>query len=102
MPLTKSYRFVDHDRSDRHETFVYDESLTPASVGANSIAQESFSVPGARTGDVILAVSPPASLNVGVAGFRIDADDSVELTFVNPTAGALSPTSGTWRFVILR
>lgn len=51
---------------------------------------------GILPGDVILAVSKPtAQAGLGIAGWRVDAAvaDKFYITYVNPTAGTVTPTA---------
>ena len=75
---------------------TYSASLTPASVAAQSVAEQTFTVSGLRTTDRV-SVNPPATPNnIGICGARVSATDTLALRFVNPTAGALTPTAGTY------
>ena len=48
-------------------------------------------------------VNPAAIANAtGIAGVRVSAADTLAVRFVNPTAGALTPTAGTWAIIALR
>lgn len=79
----------------------YSLSLTPASVVAAISAEQDLSVPGVVAGDVIVGVQNPAFGNAtGVVGCRVKADNTIAITFVNPTAGALTPGAGTWDFLV--
>lgn len=79
----------------------YTPTLTPASVAANLVAEEAFTVPGVKAGDVVVGYQNPAFGNsTGVVGVRVSADDTIAISFVNPTAGALTPGSGNWEFLV--
>lgn len=78
-------------------------TLTPASVGAATVAEQTFTVPGIAPTDVLVAVNPPAIGNAtGLAGWRVTAQDTIGLRFVNPTAGALTPSSGVFKLVVVK
>jgi hypothetical protein len=89
-------------------------SMTPLSVATITVAEQSFGANGASQataatgilpGDVILAVSPPAvGTAVGIASFRVDTAvaDKFYVAWVNPTAGALVPSSGTYLITVAR
>lgn len=61
---------------------------------------------GILAGDVILAVTKPtAQAGLGIAGWRVDSsvNDKFYITFVNPTAGNITPTaSETYLITIAR
>jgi hypothetical protein len=81
---------------------VYTPSITPASVGAATVAEQTFTVTGLTTADKVI-VNPPAIGNAtGVAGARVSAADTLAIRFVNPTAGALTPSAGTYTVFAFR
>lgn len=81
---------------------VYTPSLTPASVAAATVAEQTFTVNGLTTADKV-TVNPPAIGNsTGIAGVRVSAADTLAIRFINPTAGALTPTSGTYTVTAIR
>lgn len=81
---------------------VYTPSLTPGSVNAATVAEQTFTVTGLTTADKIV-VDPPSIANAtGIAGARVSAADTLAIRFVNPTAGALTPTSGTYTVLAFR
>lgn len=81
---------------------VYSQTITAASVGAATVAEQTFTVTGLTTADKVF-VNPAAIANAtGVAGVRVSAADTLAVRFVNPTAGALTPTAGTWQIVAVR
>ena len=69
-------------------------TLSPAEVAVNTTAEQTFTVPGLRTTDVLLGVSKPtAQAGLGIVGYRISAADTIGITFANVTAGAITPTA---------
>lgn len=89
-------------------------SLTPVGVATITTAEQSFgsngvsqatAATGILAGDVITAVSPPSlTAGVGLCGWRVDTavNDKFYLQFVNPTAGSVTPPSGTWLITVER
>lgn len=89
-------------------------SLTPLSVATVVVAEQSFgangasqatAVTGIKAGDVIVSVSPPAlgtACTVCAARNDLTTDDKFYLQFVNPTAGALVPSAGTYLITVAR
>jgi hypothetical protein len=86
------------------DAVVYLPTITPASVGATTVAEQTFTVTGLDASrDIIVAHNVPSISNaVGVAGVRISADNTLAIRFVNPTAGALTPTAGVHKLVVAR
>ena len=84
------------------QTRVYSQTITPASVAAATVAEQTFTVTGLTTADKVV-VNPAAIANAtGIAGVRVSATDTLAVRFVNPTAGALVPTAGTWTILAFR
>lgn len=78
------------------------QSLTPVSVATITSAEQAFTVQGLAVGDVV-TVSPP-SITAGVAPVcaRVSAANTLQITFVNPTAGALVPAAGVYQIFVAR
>jgi hypothetical protein len=89
-------------------------SMTPLSVATITTAEQSFGLNGVSqataatgilAGDVLIAVNPPSmTAGVGISGFRVDVavNDKFYVQFVNPTAGAVVPPSGTYLLTVAR
>lgn len=89
-------------------------SMTPLSVATITVAEQSFgsagvsqvtAATGILAGDVILAISPPSvGTAVGIASWRVDTavNDKFYVAWVNPTAGALVPSAGTYLITVAR
>lgn len=81
---------------------IYAPTLTPASVATIVVAEQTFTVTGLTTADKVI-VNPPAIANAtGIAGARVSAADTLAIRFVNPTAGALTPTAGVYTVLAFR
>lgn len=89
-------------------------SMTPLAVATITVVEQSFgsngvsqvtAATGILAGDVILAVSPPSTVaGVGISQARVDVavNDKFYIAFVNPTAGSLTPPTGTWLITVAR
>ena len=82
------------------EITVYTPTIDPASVAANTVVEETFTVTGLATTDTVFV--NPGVATIGVAGARVTAADTLGLTFVNPTASAINAASSTYRVVAIR
>ncbi len=70
-------------------------ALTPAEVAAATTAQQTFTVNGLLTTDVVLVQKPTSQAGIGLAGARVTAANTLGITFVNATAAtATTPTAG--------
>lgn len=81
----------------------YSVSLDVASVGANSVGRQVFTVEGIDATDSIFINSP--LLNVGLemlAGYRVTAANTIEIPFWNSTGGAINPIAATFKIWAFR
>ena len=78
-------------------------TLSPASVAANTSAEQLFAVPGARLDDVVVAVSKPtAQAGLGIVGWRVSSEGNIGITFGNFTGDAIPPpTSQSYTVVLM-
>ena len=89
-------------------------AMTPLVVGTVTTAEQSFgsagvsqvtAATGILAGDVILAINSPSLVaGVALANFRVDiaVNDKFYVTFVNPTAGGVTPASGLYLITVAR
>lgn len=66
---------------------------TPAAVPTISSLAHSVTVNGVAVGDFVAAVKPTEQTGIVVASCRVSAANTVIVTFVNPTAGNITPTA---------
>lgn len=76
-------------------------TITPASVGAATTAEQTFTVPGVRVGDYV-GVTGVTQNGVAIGQARVTAPDTVGVRFINTTAGGLAPTAGAYQFLVVR
>lgn len=73
---------------------VVSATLSPAEVAANTTAEQTFTITGLATGDVVLAINKPtAQAGLGIVGTRVTAADTIGITFSNNTATPITPTA---------
>lgn len=67
---------------------------SPATIATITTAEQGLTVTGLATTDTVIGVvKPTAQAGIGLAGWRVSAANTLGLTFINPTAGTLTPTS---------
>lgn len=84
---------------------IFTVTLSPVSVATITAAEQTFAATGIGliVGDLVLVQKPTAQAGLGIAGSRVSAADTLAITFVNPTAAAITPTAaevytvGVWR-----
>ncbi len=83
--------------------YKYDIAVDVTSVSANTTSEQSVTVPGVATNDLVFAFKP--SHTTGLMhnpACRVSAKDTVNITFMNTTAGAINPASETYTFLVLK
>ena len=68
-------------------------SWSPVSVAANTTVEQQVSVPGLRSGELLIASKPTAQAGLDIVGARVVRDGVAGVTFGNSTAGVLTPTA---------
>lgn len=90
-------------RGNLLKLYAVQVALDVASVATATSAEQTFTVNGVKSGDIVVSVNKPsATAGLGVVNARVSADDTVALTFMNTTAGALDPASETYTIVLAR
>jgi hypothetical protein len=81
----------------------FDVVINPASIAANTTAEQTFTVNGLGVNDIPLTlIKPTATAGVGIVGLRTSAVNTLAVTFVNATAGPIDPPSETYKLVVIR
>lgn len=75
-------------------------TLSPASVAANTSAEQTFTVPGLLGGDVVSGINKPtAQAGLIIGNVRITAAGLLAITFGNLTAAPIVPTASEVYFI---
>lgn len=82
--------------------FAISVTFDPAAVATITTAEQSATIPGLKVGDFVFWQKPTNTAGVGVVNARVSAADTLQLTFVNPTAGSVNAASETWQFLVFR
>jgi hypothetical protein len=72
---------------------VYSATISPASVAANTTAEQTFTVTGLTTADKVFVSKPTAQAGLGIVGMRVAGANSLAITFGNFTASPIVPTA---------
>lgn len=72
---------------------AYDVTISPASVAKNISAEQTFTVAGLQTGDLVVVNKPTSQAGLGITGTRVTAANTLGITFMNATATAIVPTA---------
>lgn len=86
---------------DRKINFI-SVSINPASVATITTAEQTFTVAGLETTDAVIVMKPALTAGLGIAGARVSAADTLAITFVNPTAGAIDAGAETYLICVIK
>lgn len=89
-------------RGNIRAIFAISATFNPASVATITTAEQTTTVIGLKVGDFVMSQKPTNTAGVGVVNCRVSAADTLAVTFVNPTAGAVDAASETWQFLVVR
>lgn len=94
-PSTTSTNVSQSPFSNAQQIVVLNVNVgTLAAVGAATSAEQTVSVPGLQTTDVVVGVSKPtAQAGIGIVGYRVASAGNLGITFMNATAAGVTPTS---------
>jgi hypothetical protein len=80
---------------------VYSPALTPASVPANSTAEQTFTVTGLATTDKVFINKPTHQAGLSIGNVRVSAANTLAIEYVNTSAGAITPTAETYQLIAI-
>lgn len=72
---------------------ILNVTLSPATIATVTVAEQTFAVAGLLVGDMVVVNKPTAQAGIGIAGSRVVSAGVLGISFVNPTAGTLTPTA---------
>lgn len=83
--------------------FALGPSLTPVEVATITCAEQSFTVQGLKTTDIVFVTSQVAqTAGVGICGARVSAENTLTVNFCNPTADGVTPAAGQYNVLVTR
>lgn len=82
-----------------NKTRSYTATIDPASVSANSTSEQTFSVPGLTTNDVVEVNKPSHTSGLIIGNIRVSAADTLAITFANITGGAIDAASEDYEII---
>lgn len=81
---------------------TYTATVDVASVAANTTAEQTFSVPGLTTDDLVFVNKPSHDLGLGIVNTRVSAADTLAITYMNATGSAIDPASETYDILAIK
>jgi len=81
---------------------TYSQTIDPASVAANTTAEQTFTVTGLTTADKVFVNKPTNTAGLGIVNVRVSAADTLAITFGNFTGLAIDAGSETYTITAIR
>ena len=72
------------------------------SVAANTTEEETATLTGVRTGDIVLVIKSDLDAGIILGSARVSADDTIKIQVTNPTGLAVDAASETMDFLVAR
>jgi len=73
------------------------------SVPANTTSEQDITVTGVKAEDTVISVNKPShSTGLGIVGYRVSADDTISITYMNATGSAIDPASEEYIVLLLK
>lgn len=101
LPLREMHR-QEQNLARQARSEAISVSLTPTSVSANSVSEQSFTVAGVPSNAQVVVNGPSQTTGILMGQARVSDKDTVVIPFANPTGGGLTPTSGTYSVRVIR
>jgi len=84
------------------KTETYTQLLTPASVAANTTAEQTFTVTNLNTNDLVFVNKPSLNAGLGIVNTRVSATNTLAITYINATGSPIVPTAETYKIMSVR
>jgi hypothetical protein len=83
---------------------VFSLALTPASVAANTTAEQTFTATGIGllVTDNVDVSKPSFQAGLGIVNVRVPSVDAIAVTYINATAAPIVPAAETYQVNVLR
>lgn len=79
-------------------------TVTPSAIGAATSGDTTVAIASAQLGDTVICTPQATALAAGLVlgQCQVSSAGNVKIRIGNLTAGSLTPTSGTWAYVLIR
>lgn len=80
----------------------YSSTITAAEVSANTTEEQTFTVNGLLTTDILIVQKPTHQAGLGIVNARVSAANTLAITYMNATGSGITPTSEAYTILALR
>jgi len=84
------------------KTQTFTATLDPTSVSANTTDEQTFTVEGLSTSDIVYVNKPTHQTGLGIVNCRVSATDTLAITFGNFTGSPIDPSSEDYFITAIR
>lgn len=83
---------------------IFALALTPSAVAPNTTAEQTFAATGIGllVTDNVDVSKPTFQAGLGIVNVRVSAVDTLAITYINATAGSLTPAAETYQVAVTR
>lgn len=71
----------------------YSITISPTIINTITCSEQTFTCTGVKVGDIITVNKPTQQAGLGICACRASAANQIAITFINPTAGNITPTA---------
>ena len=89
-------------RDNFARTRTYSVTVDATNVGANTTSEQTFTVTGLGTTDIVYVNKPSHSAGLGIVNARVSAANTLAITYMNTTGAGIDPGSETYTVVAIR
>jgi hypothetical protein len=75
----------------RHRNYAI--TISPTIINTITCSEQTFTCTGVKVGDIIVVNKPTQQAGLGICACRASAANQIAITFINPTAGNITPTA---------
>lgn len=85
------------------QALVYKVAVATSSVAATTTTDQTSTITGIQANDVIAGVSKPSyQAGIGIAGYRVTAANTVGVTYISQSSGAVTSTLEAYGITVMR
>lgn len=81
---------------------TFEVTINPTSVNANTTSEQTVTVTGLTTSDIVFINKPSHTTGLGIVNVRVSAANTLAVTFGNFTAAPIDAASETYKLVAVR
>lgn len=77
-------------------------TVDPTSVSANTTSEQTFTLSGVASDDIIIVTKPSHTTGLGIVNYRVSSKDTVAVTFMNTTGSSIDPPEEDYIITVIK